>query len=197
MARWRNIPAQFSWDGESMTPASTKAHPQKVRPSKVSTAVLPPESPEKPPEALPLSNLAGLSDEEKIAALKTEAALDTILALVPDQEVIETKPEPAKIADPQKCPVTGQNSLWENPVQDLPMGNSAIYPDGRPLSNPNHMMLFVGHGAEVVRDYTQTGWVSYLRRPDGRRNPVPESLVETFIKSGILKEGKPGIFRGA
>lgn len=208
VARWRNIPTQFNWDGESITPAQTRRRPASVKPSKVPVAVLPPETPETssetPSGALNLGRWEGLSEEEKLAALKTEAALEAVLSLVPEasepaetQEVAEES-EPAKIAEseePEK--VSGDRTdLWESPVQDLSVGNSAIYPDGRPLANPNHLMLFVGRGAEVVREYRQDGWVSYLLRSDGRRNPLPESLVETLIKSGVLKEGKPGVFRG-
>jgi len=204
MAKWRDIPTTFNWDGESVVPASVKRRPSMVRPSKVPVAVLPQESPEMPSGALSLDKLDGLSDEEKIAALKTEAALEAVLALVPEAadpvKVPEVAPEtkPAETADseePEKCP-GDRTDLWENPVQDLPLGNSAIYPDGRSISNPNHLMLFIGRGAEVLRDYRQDGWVSCLRRSDGRKNPLPESLVETLIKSGILREGKPGVFRG-
>lgn len=201
MALWRNIPAQFKWDGESMTPASTRTCPVRVKPSKVTPVLLAPESPETPPNALPLDKLDGLSEEEKIAALKTEAALDAVLALVPNHVITAPEPESQPEQEPaenaaQECPVPGQNSLWESPVQDLPTGNSAIYPNGRPISNPNHLMLFVRRGAEVIRSYMQTGWISQLRRPDGRLNPLPEALVETLINSGVLTEGRPGVFRG-
>jgi hypothetical protein len=209
VAKWRNIPAQFNWDGESLTPASTRARPQRVRPSKVAPAVLAPEQPqasETPSENLNLSRLDGLSDEEKVAALKTEAALNAVLALIPEpvteEPVAEPKPKPkpepkpAETAESEECPVTGQNELWESPVQDLPMGNSAIYPDGRPIANPNHLMLFLQRGAEVLRTYAQTGWVSYLQRGDGKKNPLQESLVETMVKSGVLREVKTGVFRG-
>ena len=204
MARWRDIPTKFSWDGESVVPASVKRRAPVVRPSKVPVAVIAQESPEMASESLPLNKLEGLSDEEKIAALRTEAALNAVLSLIPEnsgtetvvEEVPGTKPaETAVSEEPEKCP-GDRTDLWENPVQDLPTGNSAIYPDGRPISNPNHLMLFIGRGAEIVRQYRQDGWVSHMCRVDGRKNPVPESLVETLIQSGLLKEGRPGVFRG-
>lgn len=212
MARWRNIPTKFSWDGENVVPASVKRRPTPVRPSKVPVAVLEPESPETSSESLPLGKLDGLSDEEKVAALRTEAALDAILALVPDVETVAPQPESPPSSQPESQPeakpaetaaveepekMSGDRTdLWESPVQDLPTGNAAIYPDGRPISNPNHLMLFVGRGAEIVRQYRQDGWISHMCRADGRKNPVPEPLVETLINSGILKEGRPGVFRG-
>ena len=186
MAVWRDIPTKFSWDGESMVPTAVPKKSVPVRPSKVSVPVVVEDG------------FDGFSEEEKIAALRTEEALEAVLSFVPESpgDVVSDSPSPVGLEeDPQKTSGS-RTDLWEEPVQDLSVGNSAIYPDGRMISNPNHLMLFIGRGAEIFRKYRQDGWVSSLHRSDGKSNPVSESLVDTLIKSGVLKESRPGVFRG-
>lgn len=179
MAQWRHIPTKHKWLDDGMTPVDSGVAPR-PQPSVSSAPV-----PIKPAEVVD-----ALTDEEKLAAIKTEAALDTVLSFVPEKGEA-TAPEPK--LEPVVTPTL---PLWEAPTQELSPSGSAIYPDGRPVTNPNHLMLFLWKGAELVRAYTPDGWVSKLRRPDGRENPLSESMVDVLIRSGSLKEVRPGVFKG-
>ena len=207
MGQWRNIPTAYKWDGDSVTFPKEVAPPV-VKPPAVSTgipvtsasalviqnpvptvtanvcSVLP--KPE-PTTTVPV-NIPGLSTEEQAAAAKMEAALDNVLALLGQkQEVIQ---DSSNLATGSAGP-----PLWDNQIQELMPAGSPIYPDGRPVTNPNHLMLFLWNGAEIVRSYTTTGWKSKVRRQDGKLNPVPESLVEAITKAGYLSECGNGVYK--
>jgi hypothetical protein len=222
MTQWRDIPTAFNWDGDNLTPPPqskpiTSVPAVKPTASKPQSGTVPlvtkigvgivtipasaleivngpavttvsADSPK--PEAVPVKPVPGLSAEEQVAAAKMEAALEKILGILGEkkEEVVgESNLSQGKPGDP----------LWDSHIQDLSPSKSAIYPAGRPVNNPNHLMLFLWNGAEVVRAYTQNGWKSRMRRQDGKENPVPERLIEAFIQAGNLKDFGNGIYKTA
>jgi hypothetical protein len=205
MSEWRDIPTVYKWDGDSITlpEAPKKTPPAKPVPPKKTNAGIPviPASSlvlneEKPavtasacstPEVTTPSSIGLLPDEQQAAA-KMEAALDKILGILGEKQ--------EEIQD-QSNLATGNVGapIWDNQIQELLPNGSPIYPAGRPVTNPNHLMLFLWNGAEVVRAYTSTGWSSKLRRLDGKLNPIPESLIEAVISSGYLTECGSGVFK--
>jgi hypothetical protein len=206
MGEWRDIPTVYKWDGDSITFPEPPKKPVPVRPvpPKKANAGIPiiPASAlflnesklavtaiacSKPVETTP-SPASQLQPEEQQAAAKMEEALDRILGILGEkQEVIQD----------QSNLVTGNVGapIWDNQIQELLPNGSPIYPAGRPVTNPNHLMLFLWNGAEVVRAYTSAGWNSRLRRLDGKLNPIPESLIEAVIRSGYVTECGNGVFK--
>ena len=174
MASWRNVPATFHWDGESMTPTKTAVNPSPVQPVKLSS-----------PVTATAGTVPGLTDEERLAALRTEVALDTILNMLPAPE-----------SDSEEEVSVRTENLWEEPVQNLPIEGSAIYPDGREIENVNHLVLFVRRGARLSRLYKADGWHWELLREGGKKNPVSSSLVEPLVRSGVFKELPSGLYAG-
>ena len=173
MASWRNVPATFHWDGESMTPTKTAVNPSPVQPVKLSS-----------PVTATAGTVPGLTDEERLAALRTEVALDTILNMIPAPES-ESEEEEVSVRT---------ETLWEAPVQNLPIEGSAIYPDGREIANANHLVLFMRRGAKLNRFYKVDGWYWELLREGGKKNPVSPSLVEPLVRSGVFKELPSGLY---
>jgi hypothetical protein len=180
MAGWKNIPTQFNWDGENVTPVSsvkTATKPSPVRPASVAQPVM-----------ITAGKIPGLTNEERLAALKTEVALDTVLNMIP-QDIEEVPLSPPEFSERPE-------NLWEEPVQDLHLGNSAVYPDGRQIANPNHLVMFIQNGGRISRIYKSDGWHYELLRAGNRKNPILEALVSPLIHSGILKEIRTDLFGG-
>lgn len=120
---------------------------------------------------------------------------------------VETVHEtPTQIVDVTSNPVTGLSPesagmtatpLFEPMVGNLNAVNAPIYPDGRPITSLNHLMIFIRSGVEIQRKYTPSnGWVSTMRRAGSHTNPVTDKLVETLITSGLLIEIREGVYRG-
>jgi hypothetical protein len=217
MSGWRNIPTKYKWTGDSVIPV-TKAREVTLASSVVGSIIAPTSPPTQTPTQqhsipiIPSSSLevvtlsaptvvtqtpvqqetaptttSSLTTEEQAASAKMEEALDKILAILGQkQEVIESS---SNLAAGVEGP-----PLWENQIQDLKSSGAPIYPEGRPVNNPNHLMLFLWNGAKVMRSYTSSGWVYRVRRIDGKQNPVPEKLAEAFISSGNLTQDGSGNF---
>jgi len=192
MSQWKNIPAAFKWTEAGLVPSVRTAQQ------------LPPQKPLAP--KVPQASIAvdDFGSRLEVAALRTEAALESILGMVNDTAaavleppmVVEEKPEAKPEASLEQVQQPPKQPLWDESVQTLPISSSPIYPAERPVANPNHLMMFIGNGAEVVRSYTSSGWVSRLRRLDGKENPVPNQIIDGLVMAGQLKETKPGVFRG-
>ena len=215
MDAWRNIPTKYKWDGDSLIdPRGVIADPPPVvkpNSSKITTTlaqVLP-----KPPvvtssaiPVIPASKLeitqsppsvnidtkveevkAELTTEEKAAAVKMEEMLDKVLALLGQK---------AEAVEAQTNLSTGTPGapLWDTQPLTLDPNKSAIYPAGRPINNPNHLMFMLWNGATICRDYTPKGWLVFLRRGD-KQNPIPEKLFDALNQSGSIAEGGDGSFR--
>lgn len=201
MEKWQDIPTQYSWDGDSLTSKSPLKPPTKPAPPKTKPAG---QLPHIPASALVINEQrrtdvstvvvadtkpsASLSNDEKQAVSKMEAALEKILGILGEKQQI--------VQDSSNLATGSAGApLWDSHIQELSPSSSPIYPDGRPVTNPNHLMLFLWNGAELVRSYAPSGWVSKLRRADGKMNPVPETLVEAVLKTGYLRECGSGVFK--
>lgn len=183
MAKWRDVPAEFDWTESGLKPVKAK---KRKPPAKVSVAGAAVQQ----ASATPSAATATLTPAAvQAAAQETAQALDSILGLI--------KPASAVVEVPLSPVESGvKEDLWESPVQTLEPSESAIYPEGRPITNPNHLMLFVWNGAEVWRVYTTAGWSSRLHRIDGKENPITDVIVEALIKAGHLVACREGVYRG-
>jgi len=183
VAKWRDVPAEFDWTESGLKPVRAK---RKKPPAKVSVvgAVVQQGASSPSTTAVTLTPSA-----VQAASQETAQALDSILGLIkPASSIVEVPLSPVESGV--------KEDLWEAPVQLLEPAESAIYPEGRPITNPNHLMLFVWNGAEVWRIYTTTGWSSKLHRIDGKENPITNVIVEALIKAGHLVACREGIYRG-
>ena len=203
MNEWRNIPTKYKWDGESLiNPNGVTADPFKssnVATSVAQVVVNTPyvASPAIPVTAPPSVNIdtkvevvppkQEMSAEEQAAAAKMEAMLDKVLALLGQK---------AETTEPQTNLTNGTpgTPLWDTKPLTLDPNKSAIYPAGRPINNPNHLMFMLWNGAAIGREYTPVGWNTFLRRGD-KKNPVPEKLFDALLKSETVSEVGDGVFR--
>ena len=211
MSSFKHIPTKFKWDGSSVTPPGMPKpmapSPQKVsspvptasKPNTVSlftqpiteanltdapeavqeAPVVPVGSQEAPVAPLIDATSPDLTDDEKAAAEKLSAALDSILDMIPDK--MEEHPLTYHGPEPTE-------PLFEPAVQTLDTSNSMVYPDGRPISNANHLMMMIYNGARVAKVYKADGWHAKLKRRDGKENPIAMTVVDVLLKSGRLKE---------
>lgn len=205
MNEWRNIPTKYKWDGESLIDPNgviadpfppTKTNSPSIATYVAQVAANTPyvASPVSVPPSVNIDTKVEvvppkteMTTEEQAAAAKMEAMLDKVLAL------LGQKPE---AVEPQTNLSTGTpgTPLWDTKPLTLNPNKSAIYPAGRPINNPNHLMFMLWNGSNIVRDYTPTGWNTFLRRGD-KRNPIPEKLFDALVKSESVIEGGDGVFR--
>jgi len=186
MSKWRDIPALYKWDDGGLAVIQKEKSIQSPPPSKTTVVAVSPST-------------ADLDSQIDAAAKRTEQVLNTVLEMlspstIPGAEQGVT--QSSALIAPVVTEEDGED-LWEAPAQSMSLSGSPIYPDRRPINNPNHLLLFIGRGAEIVRMYTASGWSSKLRRDDGKENPVPDNIVDSLVKAGQLVEKKPGVFRGA
>jgi hypothetical protein len=213
MNEWRDIPTKYKWDGESLfDPNGVSEDPFKASNVATSVAQVVVNTPYKANSvvpSIPASKIevvstppsvnidtnkvevvppkTELTTEEQAAAARMEAALDKVLALLGQK---------AETTEPQTNLTNGTpgTPLWDTTPLTLDPNKSAIYPAGRPINNPNHLMFMLWNGAAIGRDYTPAGWSIFLRRGD-KKNPIPEKLFDALVKSETVTEVGDGVFR--
>jgi len=211
MSEWRNIPTKYKWDGESLIdpngvmpdpfpPAKVQQTASYTQQAVVNTqynasSAIPASVITAPPTSVNIDTTKvevvppkpEMTVEEQAAAVKMEEMLDKVLALLGQK---------AETTEPQTNLTNGTpgTPLWDTKPLTLDPNKSAIYPAGRPINNPNHLLFMLWNGADIIKDYTPAGWVISLRRGD-KRNPIPEKLFDALEKSGGLVEGGNGVFR--
>jgi len=112
-----------------------------------------------------------------VAERAVEQALDKVLG------VLGSKSEPVAGKEPES-----KETLFEPRTKTLSTARSPIYPDGRIIRNPNHLMFFLQNDARITMVHRAMGTQPVLVRVDGKRNPVAPEVVEVLVKSGRIRQ---------